>query len=56
MVKKWWTSKTLWFNVVSAVAVFVQTQYGFVISPEIQGLIITGINAILRFVTKDPIV
>ncbi len=53
--KKWYTSKTLWFNAVSAIAVFVQTQYGFVISPEMQGLIITGVNAILRLITTKAV-
>lgn len=53
--KKWYMSKTLWFNAVAAIAGFVQTQYGFVISPEMQGLIITGVNFVLRLITKAPV-
>lgn len=54
--KKWYESKTLWANVVLGVALIVQEQYGYVISPDIQALVITGINVLLRKLTKDPIV
>lgn len=54
--KKFWQSKTFWGNLIMAAAVAAQTQYGFVISPEFQALIITGVNLVLRKVSKDPIV
>lgn len=42
-------SKTIWVNLVAALALFVQNQFGFVLTPEIQLLILSGINIILRF-------
>lgn len=54
--KKWYESKTFWANVVMAGAVAVQTKYGFMIGPEMQSLIIIGVNMVLRKIDKDPIV
>lgn len=54
--KKFWQSKTFWTNLVMAAAVAAQTQYGFVISPEVQALLITGVNLVLRKISKDPVV
>lgn len=54
--KKWYESKTFWANVVMAVALTVQSKYGFVVGPEIQGFLIAGINVLLRKLTKQPIV
>jgi hypothetical protein len=53
--KKFWESKTFWVNMIMAGAVLVQTQYGFVIGPEIQALIISGVNLVLRKVTNQPV-
>lgn len=53
--KKFWQSKTFWSNIVLAGAVIVQTQTGFIISPDIQALIITAINIGLRKITKDSV-
>ncbi len=54
--KKFYESKTFWVNVVMALAVTVQSKYGFVMGPEMQALVITGVNLVLRKITKDPIV
>lgn len=54
--KKFWLSKTFWFNVVAAVALLVQSKSGFVIGPEYQALLLTVINLGLRKITRDPIV
>lgn len=54
--KKWYVSKTFWANVVMAAALTVQSKYGFVVGPEIQGFLIAGINVLLRKLTKQPIV
>ena len=54
--KKWYESKTFWANVVMASCVAVQSKYGFVVGPEMQAFLITGINLVLRKITKDPIV
>ena len=67
MAKKFYASKTFWFNIV-AVIVFVAPQllgeFGYTgeIAPEIQEYIaifvpavVAFINLILRFVTKEPV-
>lgn len=51
-MKKWYTSKTIWTNVVAAVALFVGNQFGYHLSPEVQGGVIAGVNVILRIITK----
>lgn len=55
MGKKFWQSRTFWFNVVSAVAIAVQTQTGFVIEEEAQTAIIIVINLFLRAITSEPL-
>jgi len=50
-----WLSKTLWVNVVSIIALVVQTYAGFVIDPEKQVVVLGLINGILRFITKAPV-
>ena len=48
-------SKTFWVNLVALIALIVQTQTGFVITPEEQTAIVVVINMILRLVTKEKI-
>ena len=50
-----WLSKTLWVNLLAVIGLIVQSYFGFVISPESQVMILAGINAVLRLVTKQPI-
>jgi hypothetical protein len=54
--KKFWESKTFWLNFLALIGIIVQSQTGYVISPMIQGIILTMLNTILRLVTKEPIV
>ena len=56
--KKWYLSKTLWVNFIGfAGAVLVATGVLAVeISPETVVIILAVINAILRFITKEPVV
>lgn len=54
--KKWYESKTFWANLVMAGAVAIQSKYGFVVGPELQALFITGVNMLLRKITKQPVV
>lgn len=54
--KPFYLSKTLWVNVIALVAIIVQGYYGFVISPEIQGLALVIINIVLRKLTKEELV
>ena len=57
--KKWYLSKTIWFNLISAIAAIL-AYYGFELSPEEIGmiayfLVIVG-NLILRAVTKEAVI
>lgn len=54
-MKPWYASKTLWFNTVAAIALLLQTRYGFAIDPEAQSGLLALINIILRLVTKAPL-
>lgn len=53
--KSFWTSKTFWVNILSALGIAVQTQTGFIIDPATQALGLTAVNTALRAVTKSPI-
>lgn len=54
--KSWYTSKTLWVNAIAIVAIIVQGVTGKeIISLELQGTILAGINMILRLVTKSAV-
>lgn len=62
--KKWWQSKTIWFNVGTVLAV-IGTEYGLLVDlfkPEYQDIIRLSLalvsaagNAILRVVTSKPL-
>ena len=55
-MKKWWQSKTMWFNILSISIVVVQ--YGAsikVIPPELLTPIVAIINIMLRSITKTAI-
>lgn len=54
--KKWYASKTLWTNILGAAVLFIQSQTGFVINPAVQGIVLAGVNLILRKITKQPII
>lgn len=54
-MKKWYASKTFWVNALALVATIAQGSYGFVVSPEVQGIILTLVNVVLRTVTKEEI-
>jgi len=48
-------SKTLWVNVVAAIALFVSIQFGYQLTEEETGLALAAINMILRAVTNEPL-
>lgn len=54
-MKNWYLSKTLWLNAIAAIALLIQTRYGFIIDAEIQAALLTLINAGLRIITKEPL-
>jgi hypothetical protein len=53
--KSFLTSKTLWVNFLAFIVMAVQLKTGWVVSPEIQAMVLTGINAVLRLITKEPV-
>ena len=54
--KKWYTSKTVWFNVLAAISIIVQAATGDVwLDTEAQGAIIVIVNLILRLITGKPL-
>lgn len=55
MTKSWYMSRTLWLNVIAAVAFFVQSQTGYLIDPVYQAMALSGINFVLRFFTKQEL-
>ena len=56
MSKTWYTSKTLWVNVVAIIALIAQGQFGFVIDPATQAGVLVTVNMLLRVITKEEVV
>jgi len=54
--KKFYLSKTFWVNILCAAALGAQMKFGFVVSPDLQALALTGLNLILRKLTNQPVV
>lgn len=54
-MKKWWKSKTLWVNVIGIGAILVQTEYGYIVTPEIQVLVLGFVNMFVRLITKEEL-
>lgn len=55
LVKHWYRSRILWLNIIGLIAALIQWKYGLVMSGEIQGMILTILNIILRFDTKEEV-
>lgn len=51
--KKWYLSKTLWVSLIAIVGVIF---FGGELGPETQATILMVVAAILRFLTKEPVV
>ncbi len=56
MSKQWYTSKTLWVNVVAIIALIAQGQFGFVIDPAMQAGVLVTLNLLLRAITNEELV
>lgn len=57
MIKPWYRSKTVWFNVLS-IAVLIANQFGYVdfkVDPVLEGGVISLVNLVLRFITRAAI-
>ena len=60
MVKKWWKSKTIWFNILSAIAFIVggiltQGIFSDPIATKIFAVVLILVNLGLRFVTDTGV-
>jgi len=54
--KSIFVSKTFWVNIIALVAMVVQGLTGNeVINIEVQAAILSAINIVLRFITKQPV-
>lgn len=54
-VKRILLSKTIWVNLLAFLAFWIQREFGFVISEDLQMQALTLINIALRFVTHEKI-
>ena len=50
--KRWYTSKTLWLNLLAIVALVAQAEFGYILDVEAQAALLAVINLILRIITK----
>lgn len=55
VIKSILKSRTFWVNILAFIALYAQTQYGFVIDETTQMQALAIINIILRAVTKEPV-
>jgi len=53
--KPFYLSKTLWVNIIACATIMIQARYGFIVSPELQGVALVIINIILRAITKEEL-
>lgn len=53
--KSIWTSKTFWTNVVAAGAMAAQMQWGLMVDPLLQALILAALNIVLRKITDQAV-
>ena len=53
--KKWYQSKTLIANVLAAGALLLQSEFGYLFSPEAQAFMLMGINFALRLITTKAV-
>jgi hypothetical protein len=60
--KRWWKSKTLWFNTAAAIGTVVEANFGVLqasLGPKVYVIgmgAVAGVNFMLRFATSQPIV
>lgn len=50
--KKFYLSKTFWVNILAIIALIIQSQTSFVLTPETQLSILAVLNVVLRALTK----
>ena len=55
MIKPFWKSKMILFNVIAGVVIYFFNMPEVGASPELLALITAGVNLFLRAITKDPV-
>ena len=53
--KAWFTSKTIWVNVFSVIALIAGRFFGWNLPIEAESYFLAGVNIVLRFLTKQGI-
>ena len=53
--KRWYTSKTLWFNIVALVSVIVELATGNLTAAEVTAVLLPIVNLILRKYTSTGV-
>ena len=53
--KSWYLSKTLWVNILAIAVLIVQSELGWNVTPEQSLIILGGINALLRIISKKEL-
>jgi len=54
-MKKFIKSKTLWINVIAIGAIIAQCEFGFIVTPESQIIVLGAVNFILRVITNEEL-
>ncbi len=55
--KKWYTSKTLWVNLLAVCGIAAQGIVGKeILTPEMQGVVLGVVNMVLRLTTRTEVV
>ena len=55
MVKPFWKSKMILFNVCAGIVLYIVKLPEIGAAPELVALAVAGVNIILRAITKDPV-
>ncbi len=55
VVKSWYKSKTVWFNVAALLSVAISRSIAVFIQPYIEAVIIAVMNIVMRFFTRQAI-
>ena len=45
----------LWINIISVAAIVAQTEYGYIVSPNLQVIALGIVNFVVRLITKEEL-
>ena len=54
-MKKWYTSKTLWVNIIAIGAVALSSFGGIIVTPEESVALLAVVNLVVRIFTKEEL-